>query len=197
MMPDHSTESVGSDSAVHAQPQNCSGASVSTGGAETPGGKVFMPGTSGGTKSLDLGEAPPPSGPVMRSEPRMTFGGMTQARWAIKRRKVVSDLQHRWIEATHHMNSPRFAMYADSFVGQIRRWMPDFREVPCEQVLSGVLQLLRDALTGQNFTRLEEHELHDVILRVLQLPSVAKEETLSMLAFDEAHTLLLEAGLLC
>jgi hypothetical protein len=86
------------------------------------------------------------------------------------------------------MNDPSFAVYLDGFVDKVQSWMAAFRNVPNEDLFSGILQLVRDAVTGGNFLRVREGERSVVVKQVLEVPANCVD--LALEDFDKALALL-------
>ncbi len=120
----------------------------------------------------------------------------TVAKWGILRRRVVRELREKWEQACAGAGTPGFAIDVDMFVEELNKWMPEFRSVPYEETFSGILQLLRDALTGESYLRMHKEGLHEVLLDVLSRPDLTGESALAFSVYNDVHTTLLEANLL-
>ncbi len=115
-------------------------------------------------------------------------------RWPERRRRSAERLLRAWQSVAPSLGTPSFAVHADRFVEEIEQEIPVFRQVPYEEVYSGVLQLIRNILTGPNFARLERPQLGEVVMSVLNLLTVPSP--LSLHTYDRALDILLERGVI-
>jgi len=93
------------------------------------------------------------------SKSRQAFRDKTIAKWSIERRRVAKNLLNIWKQASEKINEPDFAFHVHSLVSEIDLRIPDFRDIPHEDTFSGILQLIRDAITGHNFCRIQKDHL--------------------------------------
>ncbi|HUU19738.1 MAG TPA: hypothetical protein VMW72_21485 [Sedimentisphaerales bacterium] len=130
-----------------------------------------------------------PEPPSLRREIR----GKTLGAWGLDRRRAARELLGMWQEASSNINSDGFAVYVDAVISKLEEYMPRFRNIPNEDVSSGVLQLVRDAISGPNFERVQKERLEGPITDVLTL---LRQKTIMMATYKAAHDTLYDLGLL-
>lgn len=87
--------------------------------------------------------------------------GKTIAKWAIDRRRVSKSLEEYWEKAFKKKDNPSFCVYVDSIIEIIENNISEFRNIPYEDTFSGILQLLKNALSGKNVVKIQDDNLCD------------------------------------
>jgi hypothetical protein len=114
--------------------------------------------------------------------------------WSIERRRAAKNLCSAWRDAVRDVEGPAFAIHVDRLVSEIDRHISAFRGVPYEDAFAGILQLVRDSLTGRNFVNLQKEHKHDVIGGVLS--ALANRDDLDLSTYRAIHNRIAENGLL-
>ncbi len=130
----------------------------------------------------------------MPSVPLETVRGKTLGLWSIDRRRTAKGLLAIWEKALKSICRPGFAVYVDELVKEIDKQMPVFRGVPGEDIFSGILQLVRDGVTGQNLCKLQEQRTEETITSVFA--KLAKEQSLDLGVYNDVHNTMMDNGLL-
>jgi hypothetical protein len=120
--------------------------------------------------------------------------GKTVGRWALDRRRIANTLFNMWSKACEVVEGNAFAVRVDEFVTEADRRIPEFRGIPYEEVFSGILQLVRDAVTGISFRILQKKHLEGEVTRILQL--LVKSKRLDLQMYDEVLGILMKSELL-
>lgn len=128
------------------------------------------------------------------SIPREKIRGQTIIKWSIERRKTAKSLSDIWNKASQRITGSAFAVYVDQLVNEIDQKIPLFRDIPYEDAFSGILQLVCDAITGPNLSRLQNKRLESTIDKVFEM--LVSREKLSLLEYKNIHKLLAEKQLL-
>jgi len=128
------------------------------------------------------------------SIPLEKIRGQTITKWAIERRRTAKSLSDIWNKASQRITDSAFAVYVDQLVSEIDQKIPLFRDIPYEDAFSGILQLVRDAITGPNLSRLQNKRLESIIDKVFEM--LVSREKLSLLEHKNIHKLLAEKQLL-
>jgi hypothetical protein len=127
------------------------------------------------------------------SIPRITYRGKTMGKWAIERRRIAKELFDKWEISLNSIQTPSFAIHVDTLVSEIDKKIHIFRNIPYEDTFSGILQLIRDAFTGENFSLLEEKRKDSVVNKIFEL--LIKTEKLDLSIYQESLKLMVESGL--
>lgn len=128
------------------------------------------------------------------SIPLEKIRGQTITKWSIERRRTAKLLSDIWNKASQRIADSAFAVYVDQLVSEIDQKIPLFRDIPYEDAFSGILQLVRDAITGPNLSRLQNKRLESIIDKVFEM--LVSREKLSLLEHKNIHKLLAEKQLL-
>ena len=130
----------------------------------------------------------------MPSIPCNVFAGKTLGQWSIDRRRVSRSLSEKWDLAAAKINSSGFAVYVEDLISEIDKQIPAFREVPNEDSFSGILQLLRQHLTGPSFCKVQEENLQDMFSHIFSI--LTTEEKLSLHNYKEALYIISKNGII-
>jgi hypothetical protein len=124
---------------------------------------------------------------------RQEIRGKTLGSWGLDRRRAARELMDMWQEAVSHISTDGFAVYVEAVISKAEEYMPSFRDIPSEDVFSGILQLVRDAISGSNFERVQKEKLDGPITDIL---SLLRKQKIKMTTYKAAHDTLYDLGLL-
>ena len=122
-----------------------------------------------------------------------TVRGKSLAQWGIERRQAAKALKEQWQdEVGPTAGTPAFAVLASGFTDRIDRLIELYTGIDYEEVFTGILLLVRDALIGRDFLVAAEGRLTEPLLAALD---VAIGSTgLSMKSYDEVLGKFIVAG---
>jgi len=129
------------------------------------------------------------------SKPAFTVRGKTVTRWSIDRRRIAKSLLKQWSEATKNIASAGFAVFVGGLVKEIEQQMPNFRDIPGEDAFAGILQLLCDVLSGENFRLLQEKNLSAPLDEIFGM--LASQERVNLLVYQTILGKLAAHGFVC
>lgn len=135
-----------------------------------------------------LVQTPFPSIPIEK------IRGQTVTKWTIDRRRTAKSLSAIWNKASQRITDLACAVYVAQLVNEIDQKIPLFRDIPYEDAFSGILQLVHDALTGENFSRIQKNRLESIIDNVFKI--LVDKEKLDLLEYKKIHELLSKNQLL-
>lgn len=128
------------------------------------------------------------------SIPLEKFRGQTVTKWAIDRRRTAKSLSEIWSKASQRITDSDCAVYIDRLLSIIDQKIPLFRDIPYEDAFSGVLQLVYNALTGENFSRIQKNHLESIIGNVFKI--LVEKEKLDLIEYKNIHEILSKNQLL-
>ncbi len=124
---------------------------------------------------------------------RQTIRGKTLGSWGLERRRASRELSEMWRVALSHKDSSGFAVYVEAVISKTEETMPLFRDIPNEDAFSGIVQLVRDAIKGKNFERIQEEYMEKPIMEVLALLC---QQNITMATYQQAYDILYNYGFL-
>ena len=124
---------------------------------------------------------------------RQEIRGKTMGSWALERRRAARELKDMWQEAVLYKDSSGFAVYVEAVISKAEEQLPRFRDIPNEDAFSGVVQLVIDAISGQNFERVQKEGLDEAITEVLAL---LRQEAITMATYKAAYDIMYDHGFL-
>lgn len=127
------------------------------------------------------------------SSQRREILGKTMGSWGLERRRAARELTDMWQEAVLHKDSDGFAVYVEAVISKTEEHMPRFRDIPNEDAFSGVVQLVRDAISGQNFERIQKEEVDRPITEIL---ASLCQQNITMATYKSAYDILYDFGFL-
>ena len=133
--------------------------------------------------------------PLLPPEARLPalVRGKSLAQWGIERRQAAAALKEQWQkEIKPTIGSPAFAVRTSSFLDIANNLMIRYTGLPREEIFGGILQLIRDSLTGQNFVAIEQGRLSQPVLDALEM--VERSTQLSLGSYDEILAKFIQAG---
>lgn len=150
-----------------------------------------------GTETFQVKETGDAASPVTlvpeTSSQRQEIRGKTLAAWGLDRRIAARELMDMWQEAASHIDSDGFAVYVEAVISKAEEYMSQFRDIPNEDAFSGVVQLVRDVISGPNFELIQKEGLDGYITDVLLS---LRQHTITMGTYRAAHNTLYGLGLL-
>lgn len=129
------------------------------------------------------------------SKPTFTVRGKTVTKWSIDRRRIAKSLLKKWSEATKNIASAGFAVCVGGLVKEIEQQMPNFRDIPGEDAFAGILQLLCNVLSGENFRILQEKKLNAPIDEIFVM--LASQEKVNLALYQAILEKLVAHGFVC
>lgn len=129
------------------------------------------------------------------SKPVFSVRGKTVTMWSIERRRIAKSFQKQWNEAEKNIASSRFAVSVGRLVNEIEGQMPNFRDIPGEDSFAGILQLLCNVLSGENFRILQEEKLSAPIDEIFQ--TLAIQEKVNLSIYKDILEKLVSHGFVC
>jgi hypothetical protein len=130
----------------------------------------------------------------LSSTPIESIRGQTIAKWSIDRRRTAKHLLDIWNKASQGIDDSACVVYVDHLITEIDRYAPGFRDIPYEDAFSGILQLVRDALIGENFSQIQNNRLENIIDQIFKI--IVTKEKLDMLEYKKIHKMLADNHLL-
>ena len=122
-----------------------------------------------------------------------SYRGKSIGAWSIHRRRASRKLLELWKNSLPFIGSPSFAVYINGLINEIENQLPLYRNVPNEDVFSGILQLVKDALTGNNFMKIQDKRVKNIITETLD--NLSREKDLTLVNHQNIQKTFMQHGL--
>ncbi len=97
------------------------------------------------------------------------YRGKSITQWGIVRRRDANALKLLWMKASEHIDTTSFPVFIYPLVRKIDEYFPKYRDVPSEDSFSGILQLIRNSLTGPNFDAVQQKKLTAMFDKIFEI----------------------------
>jgi len=118
------------------------------------------------------------------SKPITIVQGKTIGVWSIERRQACKALSASWAEILKHKNTPAMCVHLEKYITDAHKTTSMFSGVPNEDFFVTAINIIDNALTGDNFLSIEKNDQWHLIedaLGILQRSNNMSAEVIDVL----------------